>query len=132
MSATHVTALSKWDGERLRLDDPTVFSAGMRKLKPGEGETFVVRVEREADAKRHHQLKWFYGYIVKQCVEKTGYTVPEMDAMFRALFLPGDVDTLSLMSYEQMEDFNRQCEHYAAETIGVAIVGPSDARNWSN
>lgn len=130
MSATHVTAVAAWDGERLRLADPTVFSAGMRKMKPAEGEPFVVRVEREADAKRHHQLKWFYGYIVKQCVEKTGYTVVEMDTMFRSLFMPHDVPTLSLMSYEQMQEFNRACEQYAAETIGIVIAGPHDARNW--
>lgn len=127
---SHVKGLGAWDGDRLRLVDPVVFNAAMKKLQPGDGETFVIRVEREADAKRHHQLKWYYGYIVKQCVEKTGYPVPEMDAMFRALFMPGDVATLSLMSFEQMEDFNRQCEHYAAETIGVVIEGPDGARRW--
>jgi len=129
----HVSATAVWDGDqqRLRLADPLVFNAGMRRLKPGAGESFVIRVEREADAKRHHQLKWYFGYVVKQCVEKTGYAVPEMDQIFRALFMPGDVETLSLMSYEQMEDFNRQCEHYAAEVIGVVVEGPDNARRWA-
>lgn len=130
---THVKGIAVWDAdaERLRLTDSVVFNAGMRRLKPGAGESFVIRVEREADAKRHHQMKWYFGYIVKQCVEKTGYSVPEMDAIFRSLFLPGDVDSLSLMSFEQMEDFNRQAEHYAAETIGVVIEGPDGARRWA-
>jgi hypothetical protein len=126
----HARGVAAWDGEKLRLTDPVVFNASMRRLKPGDGEAFVIRVEREADAKRHHQLKWYYGFVVKQCVEKTGYPVPEMDAIFRAQFMPGDVETLSLMSYEQMEDFNRQCEQYAAEVIGVVVEGPDGARRW--
>jgi hypothetical protein len=126
----HVKVFATWDGQGLYLD-AHLNEQVRRRLKPADGESFIVRVEREADAKRHHQLKWFYGYIVKQCVEKTGYAVPELDAMFRSLFIPGDVETLSLMSYEQMEDFNRQCEHYAAETIGVVIEGPDSARRWT-
>lgn len=128
MTSGHVTAPATWDddGHRLVLDDLVLFNAGLRKLDPGAGERFIVRVEREADAKRHWQLKWYYGYCVKQCVEKTGYSVPEMDAIFRAECMPTDVETLSLMSYEQMRDFLILVEKYAAEVIGVVIVGPRD------
>ncbi len=131
MSPTHVVARAAWDGERLRLDDPMVFSAGMRKLKPGDGEPFVIRIEREQDAKKHHQLKFLFGYCYKQVSEYTGFTMPEVDLMFRGLFLPPGVDTLSLLSYEQMQEFNRACEQYAAEVIGVVVMGPDDARNWT-
>lgn len=115
----------------LRLLDEQGYKSAVKRLKLGEGEAVVIRIEREADAKRYHRLKWYYGYIVKQCVEHTGYTVPETDAMFRALFLPHDVETISLMSDEQMAEFNRQCEIYAAETVGVAIHGPEEARTWA-
>ncbi len=127
MSA-RVTAATSWDADRGRLvlDDQVLFNAGLRKLKPGAGERFVISVAREADAKRHYQLKWFYGYIVNQCVEWTGYTVKEMDQEFRARFMPPDVATLSQMSEEQMRDFNLQAEQYAAEVIGVVIQGPRD------
>ncbi len=128
MSA-HVTAAAVWTGEELRFTD-LINSKVLRKLKPAAGECFVVRVEREDDAKKHHQLKWFYGFIVKQASEATGYTVKETDDMFRALYMPPDVKTLSDMSYRQMADFNTQCEAYAAETIGVVIVGPDDARHY--
>ena len=125
---THVTAKGSWDGARIRFADRASFDAHVRRMKLGEGEAVVIRVEREADAKRYHQLKWYFGYIVKQCSEHTGYPVPELDVMFRALFLPPDVETLSLMPYEHMRDFLLQCEHYAAETIGVVVTGPADAR----
>jgi hypothetical protein len=128
---THVTASAVIRDGKPVLVDPVVYHAGLRQMKLGEGEAVVIRLEREADAKRYHRLKWFYGFIVKQCVENTGYTVPELDAMFRALFMPADVPTLSLMSDEQMRDFNIQSEAYAAEVIGVVIVGPDEARRYA-
>lgn len=131
MSA-HVTAACSWDSEsgRLVLDDQMLFSAGMRRMKPGAGERFIIRVEREAEAKRHHQLKWYFGYIVKQCCARTGYNAKEMDVIFRVEYLPPDVETLSDLSYEQMADYNVQCEKYAAEVIGVIVVGPREARDY--
>jgi hypothetical protein len=128
----HVNAIATWDEERgsLRLVDQVVFNARMRRMKPGQGEAFVLRVEREADAKRHHQFKWYFGYIVKQCCARTGYNAKEMDIIFRVEFLPPDVDTLSDLSYEQMADYNVQCEKHAAGVIGVIVVGPREARDY--
>lgn len=125
---SHVTALARWNADKreFAFDDGCALAWQVRSMKPEAGERFAIRIEREQDAKKHHQLKWYYGYVIKQCVERTGYTVPELDAMFRALFMPGDVETLSLMSYEQMRDFNLQSEQYAAEVIGVVIVGPRE------
>jgi hypothetical protein len=130
-SATHVNAKFTATEGHLKLCDEKAFRAGIRRLKPGDGEVFVGRFEREADAKKYHQLKWYYGYIVKQCVGHTGYTVIEMDTIFRALFLPPDVKTLSEASYEQLHDYNLQCEQYSAETIGVVIEGPDSARSYA-
>jgi hypothetical protein len=113
---------------RIALLDEMAFHRGVKKLGLGEGESLVVRIEREADAKRHHQLRFLFGFVYKQVSEYTGYPIPEVDAMFRGLFMPADVETLSLMSYEQMADYIPQCEAYAAETIGVSIVGPESAR----
>jgi hypothetical protein len=126
-----VKANAYWDGTQLRLVDPKGYTASLQALDPGAGESFVVLVMREVEAKQHHQLKWYYGYIVKQCCAKTGYTVVEMDHIFRAEHMPRDVDTLSLMSYEQMADYNVNCERYAAEVIGVVVKGPHDAREWA-
>lgn len=129
--STHVTAKCVWDGARLHHDDVVLFNAKVRKrLQPGAGETFIIRVEREAEAKKHHQLKWYWGYIVRQCIKHTYETATERDDDFRARFMPPDVPTLSLMSYEQMDVFNMHCEVFAAEVIGVSIIGPDDARHW--
>lgn len=132
MSATHVTAAATWDGERLRLTDPMVFSAGMKKLKPGAGETFFIRIEREAEARKRHQEKWYFGYIVEQCIAYTGETAKERDEDFRARFLPPDCKTYSDMNYEQAADYAIQCEIFAAETIGVVVKGPDDALTWAD
>jgi len=78
----------------------------------------------------YHRLKWYYGYIVKQCCEHTGYSALEMDTIFRSYFLPPDVPTLHLLSDDQMRDYNLHCEAYAAERIGVVVTGPDDARHY--
>lgn len=130
MTATHATGLSQWDGERLRLVDPVLFNARMRKLNPGEGETFYIRVEREAEARRRHRDKWYWGYIVAQCIKHTGETAKDRHDDFQARFLPPNVATYHELNDEQAADYNLHCEVYAAETIGVVIVGPHDARNW--
>lgn len=125
----HVTAAAVWDGSQLQWATGAFVNARVkRQLKPGDGESFVVRIEREADAKKHWQLKWYFGFCVKQCVEKTGYTVKEMDDYFRALLLPPDVMTISVMTYEQMRDYILAVEQHAAEVIGVVIVGPNEIR----
>jgi len=129
---THVKVKAVWTGEKLKLvESGEAMTKQVKRLKLGDGESVILRVEREADAKKYHQLKWAYGYVFKQVSEHTGYPIPEVDAMFRGLFMPQDVETLSLMSEEQMREFNRQCEIYAAETIGVAITGPHEARHWA-
>lgn len=132
MPTTHVTTHATWneDEGRLMLDSDAFFSTRMKRLEPGAGERFVVRVEREVEAIRYHRLKWYFGYIVKQCCAFTGYAAPEMDALFRSYFMPKDVPTLHLMSDDQMREFNIHCEAYAAQTIGVVVTGPDDARHY--
>src|SRR5262245_43558706 len=125
-----VRANAYWSGGKLRLVDPHGYAKGIAALEPSDGESFVIVVMREADAKRHHQLKYLFGYLYKQVSAHTGYPFPAVDAMLRGLFLPHDVPTLSLMSYDQMREFILQCEAYAASTIGISIAGPDDARHW--
>lgn len=131
MSApTHAKGLAVYAGGKLRLVDRDAFDKRLAKLQPGDGEPFVIRVEREAEAKKHHQLKWFFGYIVEQCIAYTGETAGDREIDFRSRFLPYDVSTLSEMNFDQMAEFNRQCEQYAADVIGVTISGPDDARHY--
>lgn len=127
---THAKARAVWTRGTLQIVQPRILDARIAGLHPGDGELFVVRVEREADAKRHHQLKWYYGYIIEQTIEYTGETTADRDLHFRSLFLPFDVATLSDISYEQMQTYNVRCEQYAAEVIGVVVSGPDDARHY--
>lgn len=137
----HVKAFASWneDISRLVLDDQVTFHAMLKRLEPGAGERFVVRVEREETAKKHHQLKWYFGDIVKQCCAKTGYTAIEMDTIFRVECMPPDVETLSLMTYEQMADYNVACEvldgvskHIDIEIVfsGKVMPGDGPASAW--
>lgn len=127
---SHVTARAVYSDGKLTVLDLVTMRAALRQMGLGDGEELVVRVERQQDAKRHHQLKWFHGYIVKQCIDFTGETAKERADDFKARFLPPDVPGLTEMSYEQMRDFNTHCEVFAGEVIGVSIVGPDDARRW--
>lgn len=126
-----VTAIAVCHEDQAVALDPIRFASSQKRAKWGEGVELVIRIEPLEEAKKHHQLKWFYGYIVKQCCAKTGYTVIEMDTMFRAEFLDPTVVTLSENTYDQMAEFNLNCERYAAEVIGVVVKGPNEARRWA-
>lgn len=128
---THVTAKFVCVEGRLRAADQMLFSAQFKKLNPEEGEVFYGRFEREAEARRRHRDKWYWGYIVDQCIEHTGETARERHDDFQARFLPPECASYHEMNDEQAADYNLHCEVYAAETIGVVIEGPHEARNWT-
>lgn len=107
--------------------DPNAYQRQLARMALGDGEAVEIRITRAAEAKRHWQLKWYYGYVVRQCCEN-GDTVKDMDVYFRTLFMPPDVVTLHDMSYEQMRDYLIQCEEHAARVMGVVITGPDEIR----
>lgn len=125
-SALILSAVVK-DGDVLITEDHESAQRQRAAKRWGEGCALKIRIEPEDEAKKHHQLKFYFGYVVKPCVEHTGYTMTEMDAIFRGLFMPADVETLSDMSYDQMALFNIACEEYAARVIGVQIERPLSA-----
>lgn len=126
--STHVSAAAVWDGEKLQFSDVVTYHAGLRGMKLGQGEEVQVLVMRPEEAKRYWQLKWYYGFIVKQCVEKTGYTKREMDAILRANGLDPEVTSLVTASYSALRDLILASEIYAASEIGVVVEGPADVR----
>jgi hypothetical protein len=126
---TLVLACGTWTGTTVQVDDEAFFPLRLRLAGFGNGERVVIRVESEPEAKRHHQLRWYYGYIVKQLCEN-GESEKEWDERLRGECLPPDVETLSAMTYEQMDAFNLRCEQYAAEVVGVVIQGPDEARQF--
>lgn len=111
----------------LHVVDPNLYRKHLAKMQLQDGECVEIRITRAEEAKKHWQLKFYYGYIIKQCCEN-GDTVKDMDTYFRALFLPPDVATISQMSYEQMRDYLIQCEEHAARVMGVVVTGPDEIR----
>lgn len=113
MSATHVTGVAAWDGERLRLVDPVVFNAGMKKLKPAAGETFVVTVMHEEDAVRPAQYRYYFGRIINPLVEWSGNNKAWWDALLKTLFFPEDGRTSKAeLSSREFADFISTCEEF--------------------
>lgn len=124
-----VVLAGTWDGDRMVFDDEFV-NLRLRMAGFGDGERVAIRVESEPEAKRHHQLKWYWGFILPQLAEN-GEPETVWDDRLRELFLPPGVETLSLTSFEQMADYNLRCEQYAAEVVGVVIQGPEEARRFA-
>lgn len=120
MSAS-ITAPAFWKGGQVVVADSVVYHAKLRKAGFGEGEALVVRVEREEEAAKHGHYKHLFGHLLAPASEKTGYTVTELKADFKALYLPDGMTSLTEMSAVQFEDFNRSVEQHIREQF------PSDA-----
>lgn len=141
-----VIAAGTWDGQSVRLDEQALFHLRLRLAGFGDGERVAIRVESEPEAKRYHQLQWYWGYIVKQLCEtgdserwwnehlivQCGSPTRELwDDHLRSECMPPNVATLSAMTYEQMDAYNLRCEQYAAEVVGIVIQGPDEARQFA-
>lgn len=111
----HVSAKASWDGEksRLVLDDQMLFHAQLRRLKPGAGEQFVIRIEREEDAYTYGQLKHLYGHVYTPLSEWNGDFVADWHLLLKAAFMPEGKTSLTQLNKEELDAFIRQCEVYA-------------------
>lgn len=102
----HVTGIASWDGEKLRLCDPVVFNAGMRRLKPGNGEEFQVRVERREEAWRYSDVKHLYGHLYTPVSKRTGETVSDVHLRMKADHFPDDGrDSLTDLNRVEMKQY---------------------------
>jgi len=53
----------------LHVVDPDRWQRDLAQLQIGDGEVVTIVVMAAADAKRYYQLKWYWGYLVKQAAE---------------------------------------------------------------
>jgi hypothetical protein len=114
MPATHVSAPAVYRDGKLHLMDPVVFNAGLKRLKPGEGETFVITVTPEADAIWLGQYRYFFAAIVTPLSEYTGYPKAWVHEFLKALFYPKDGRTsLTQLSRQEFADYISTCEEFA-------------------
>ena len=120
----HVTARAVWDGERIQLDDPMVFRAAIRRMKFGAGETLIIRVESEAEAWRHSDVKHLFGHIYAPVLEfgETGYTKTEFHTVEKAFWMPDDGRTsITELNREELQDYTRLCEKQLREEFPDAF-----------
>lgn len=112
----------------LQMVDQDGYARDVRQMRLGEGEEVTIVILAAAEAKRHYQLKWYWGYIVPQSSEQTGYSIREMDDLLRVNCLPPGTVTISALTYDEMREFILACEVYAAQTMKVVISGPDEIR----
>jgi hypothetical protein len=118
---SHVSAPAFWRDGKLVLADATLFVHQLKRAKFGSGEALVVRVEREEDAYVYGALKHYWGHLVTPVSEFTGYTKHEAHAMFKALFLPDGMKSLTECNRDQMRAFTESVEQHIREEIPEAF-----------
>lgn len=122
MSATHVTVTASWDGEKLHLDDSVAFYASLRRMKPEQGEVFVVRVERPEDALTAGQRRYYFGRVLQPFCEYTGYRKDELHEMAKADCLPDGKVSITQLNHEEMRDFIEAVEQRLREALPEAFA----------
>jgi hypothetical protein len=119
--STHVTAAAFWDGDKLQLADVVTYRAGLRRMKLGQGEEVVIRVERPEDAYTYGQLKHYYGHLVGPVVEYTGDT--DWHRMLKAMFLHDGKTSLTQCDRDELDLYIKAVEQYLYERIPEAFEG---------
>lgn len=124
------------EGGKLELRNRRELQHALRAMRDGE---VLVRIERLRATRSQRQNAWYWGVIVQQLAEHTGYTPDEMHEILKAKFIPkrfavadgnGEVrgefviggTTTSLNTVE----FGEYCEairDWAAE-LGIVIPDP--------
>lgn len=119
----HVSVPCVYRDGRVALVNQRGYQAQVRGAGWGNGEALVLRIEPEADAKKHHQLKWYYGTLLPAYQDYTGD--PDGHVMFKARYLPDGVTSLAQTTYEQMADFNQRVEAFLRAELpeSLALVG---------
>ena len=116
-----VTAAAIWNEGRLRLDDEMLFVAGLRRMKLGDGEEAVVRVERKADAYTYAQLKEYWGFVIKPIHKWSGHARTELHSMFKSALLIEGQTSLTQLNREEMSTFLIESHALAREECWEAF-----------
>jgi len=81
----------------------------------GDGTALRIRVEPEDEAATWGHYKHLHGHLLKPTSDVTGYTVTELKADMKALFLPDGMTSLTDMNKDEFEEFNRSVEQCIRE-----------------
>lgn len=119
------------------------FVEQLRRLRDG---AVRITVERIHATRSIQQSRWYWGVIVEQIAEHTGYTPDEVHEILKAKFIPkrlavaggnGEIVDEFVIggSTAQMNkvEFGEYCEvirRWAAEELGIVIPDPDAGRLW--
>lgn len=126
------------EGGRLKIRNLRKFESELSRMRDGEG---VLRIEPAKATRSLNANAWYWGVIVHELSEHTGYTPDEMHEFLKAKFIPkrlsvqnGNgviVDELVIGGTTRemsKSDFSEYCEsirRWAAEDLGLNIPDPS-------
>ena len=126
---------------RLFIENRCAFDESIRRFRddtPVQIEVTARRATRSIQANR-----FYWGVIVQSIADYTGYTPDEVHDFLKAKFLPkklamcdgnGEVvdefvvgGSTRILSVADFDQYCRQCEQWAAETLGIEAVSEEPA-----
>lgn len=113
--ALHATVKAVASGGALKLLDEAEYKRAVKRLKPADGEVFVIRVEREEDAYTYAALKHYWGYVVTPFAEDTGYHKHEAHKLLKAECMPDGKTSITELNRQEMKDYALAAEMKARE-----------------
>jgi hypothetical protein len=92
----------------------------------GVGAMLTIRIDEKEEASKHAHYKHLHGHLLKPVSDWTGYTETELKAEMKARFLPDGMTSLTEMSADQFDQFNKdvaQCirEEYPSECWDACV-----------
>ena len=120
----HVSLTASWnvDEKKLVFDRPADYMAGLKRMKPGAGERFVVRIEREEAAYTYADLKHYWGHVVTPLSEWNGDFKEDWHLRLKADFMPEGKTSLIQLNREELKEYTLRCEVYAHGTHPEAFT----------
>ena len=76
------------------------------------------------------QFGYFYGYLLKEATERTGYTEKEMKRLLKEEFLSHfkddnlEIRSLSELNTKEFNEFVENCVHFLAENADLVLEPP--------
>ena len=112
----------------LKLVDEGAYTRGVRGMKPGDGEVFVIRIEREAEAYSLQHLRFYWGQVVTPVSEYAGYSKEEFHRMLKAECLPEGKSSITELDRDEFKDYVMHADIKAREWCPDAFALMEDRR----
>lgn len=120
---------------KLVLDNPRYF----RMILSGYEDTDKVRItiEKQRGAKTNRQLGYLFGVVYVEIARHTGYSVDELDAIFKAKYLKkslkwrgGDLQVVESKANLTSDEMGAYISNVVLEAAELGVVVPDADKNW--